>query len=243
MYTAEQISKASKIFYYLMQHGELTGDRERELYKTYSENEEIMNLVKLQGEECGCTIQKYSGVIYLIPDEENGFLGYSKADLKRELCRSNANDKDYYLSQFVILILLSEIYVSSGKSSKSRTFIKYGEVLNIVTDRLNRAAKNENIEEVEKRSGIAFTNIYERWEALKSSDKTTTSRTTKEGFVVTILNFLESQGLINFIKDDDMIIPTPKLDNFMDWNILNKNNYERILDAFEEVTNEQNQCS
>lgn len=239
MYTAEQISKASKIFYYLMQHGELAGDKERELYKTYSENEEIMNLVKLQGIECGCTIQKYSGVIYLIPNEENDFLGYSKADLKRELCRSNANDKDYYLSQFVILTLLAEIYGSSGKSSKSRTFIKFGEVLNIVTDRLLKAAKNENIDEVEKRSGIAFTNIYERWEALKSSDKASTSKTTKEGFVIAILNFLESQGLINFIKEDDMIIPTPKLDNFMDWNILNKNNYERILEAFQEVINEQ----
>jgi len=239
MYTAEQISKASKIFYYLMQHGELTGDKERELYKTYSEDEMIMNLVKLQGEECGSTIQKYSGVIYLIPNEDNDFLGYSKANLKKELCRSNPNDKDYYLSQFVILTLLSEIYGSSGKSSKSRTFIKFGEVLNIVTDRLSRAAQNENIDEVEKKSGIAFTNISERWDALKSADKTSTSKTTKEGFVIAIMNFLENQGLINFIKDDDMIIPTRKLDNFMDWNILNKNNYERILGAFTEVLNEQ----
>ena len=35
-----------------------------------------------------------------------------------------------------------------------------------------------------------------------------------------------------------MIIPTPKLDNFMDWNILNKNNYERIQEAFWEIENE-----
>lgn len=239
MYSAEQISKASRIFYYLMQHGELTYDVERELYKTYSEDEEIMNLVKLQGRECGCTIQKYSGVIYLIPDEDNDFLGYSKADLKRELCRSNANDKDYYLSQFVIVTLLYEVYGSLGKSSKSRTFIKLGEFLNIITDRLKKAAQNENIEDVEKMSGIAFTNISEMWDALKSTDKTSTSKTTKEGFTIAIMNFLEAQGLINFIKDDDMIIPTPKLDNFMDWNILNKNNYERILDAFSEVSNEQ----
>lgn len=239
MYTSEQITTASKILYYLMQHGELSADKERELYKTYSEDEEIMNLVKLQGAECGCTIQKYSGIVYIIPDEDNDFLGYSKADLKKELCRSNANDKDYYLSQFVILTMLSEIYGSSGKSSKSRTFIKYGEILNIVTEKLNRAVQNENIEDIEKRYGIAYTNIAERWEALKSSDKVSASRTTKEGFVISILNFLENQGLINFIKDDDMIIPTSKLDNFMDWNILNRNNYERVLQAFSEVSNEQ----
>ncbi|MDI6617107.1 MAG: DUF6063 family protein [Clostridiales bacterium] len=238
MYTAEQISKSSKILYYLMQHGELSDDKERELYRTYSENEDIMNLVRLQGAEFGCAIQKYSGVIYLIPNEENDFLGYSKTDLKKELCRSNANDKDYYLSQFVILTLLVEIYGSSGKSSKSRTFIKYGEILNIVTERLSKAAQSENIDDLEKKSGIAFTNISERWEALKSSDKASLSKTTKEGFVATILNFLESQGLINFIREDDMVLPTPKLDNFMDWNILNRNNYKRILQAFKEAANE-----
>lgn len=239
MYTADDITKATKIFCYLLQRGQLTLENERELYKVYSENEEIMNLVKLQGKECGCSIQKYSGVVYLIPDEDNDFLGYSKAELKKELCRSSSTDKDYYLSQFIILTLLFEVYGSQGKTSKSRSFIKFGEFMNIITERLNSAASNENVEDIEKRSGIAFNNIFEKWEALRSSEKNSISRTTKEGFINTILGFLENQGLINYIREDDMIIPTPKLDNFMDWNILNKNNYERIQSAFEEVANEQ----
>lgn len=239
MYTSEQITQATNIFYYLMQHGELTEDKEREMYRTYSESEEIMNIVKLLGQQCQCSIQKYSGVIYLIPNEDNDFLGYSKGELKKELCKSNSNDKDHYLSQFVILTLLSEIYGSSGKSSKSRSFIKYGELLNIITKRLEGAAECENVEEIEKRSGIAYTNILEKWEALKSSEKASTAKTTKEGFINTILGFLENQRLINFVKEDDMIIPTPRLDNFMDWNILNKNNYERVQSAFEEVAYEQ----
>lgn len=238
MYTSEQISSAADIFYYLLQQGELTADNEKEMYRTYCENEEIMSLVKLQGQRCKCSIQKYSGVIYLIPNEDNDFLGYSKAELKKELCRSNANDKDYYLSQFVILTLLGEVYGSTGKSSKSRNFIKFGELLNIITKKLEAAVSNENIDDIEKKGGIAFTNISEKWDALKSSEKASTSKTTKEGFVNAILNFLEAQRLINFIKEDDMIIPTPKLDNFMDWNILNKNNYERVQDAFLEVTYE-----
>lgn len=239
MYNPEQISTAMKIFYYLMQYGELTADKEKEMYRTYSESEEIMNLVKLQGEQCKCSIQKYSGVIYLIPDEDNDFLGYSKAELKKELCKSTANDKDYYLSQFVILTLLNEIYGSSGKSSKSRNFIKFGELLNIIAKRLETAVSNENVEEIEKNSGIAFTNITEKWDALKSDEKSSSYKTSKEGFMYAILSFLEAQNLINFIKDDDMIIPTPKLDNFMDWNILNRNNYERIQEAFGEEVYEQ----
>ena len=239
MNTSEQISKAMRIFYYLMQHGELTEEREKEMYRNYSESEEIMSLVKLQGQQCQCSIQKYSGVIYLIPDEDNDFLGYSKAELKKELCKSNATDKDYYLSQFVILTFLNEVYGSSGKSSKSRSFIKFGELLNIVSKKLETAVQHEDADSLEARSGIAFSNISEKWDALKSSEKASTSKTTKEGFVNAILNFLEGQRLINYIKEDDMIIPTPKLDNFMDWNILNKNNYERIQEAFEEVAYEQ----
>ena len=42
MYNAEQISKAVQIYYHLLQFGELTEAGEREYYKAYSENEEIM---------------------------------------------------------------------------------------------------------------------------------------------------------------------------------------------------------
>jgi hypothetical protein len=238
-YTSDDIIRASGTFYYLLKNGQLALEDDRAMYKEYSENENIMNLVKLQAEECDCSIQRYSGVIYMIPHEENEFLGFSKAELKRELCRANANDKDYYLSQFVILVLLSQFYGSSGKTSKSRSFMKFGELLNAVGEALKSASEKENLEDIEKRSGIAFTNILERWDALKGSEKSTTSKTTKEGFATVVLNFLENQGLISFIKDDDMIFTKPKLDNFMDWDILNKNNYDRIQEAFREVTNEQ----
>jgi hypothetical protein len=233
-YSIDDIKISNKIFYYLLRNGELK-ESEEELYKAYSENENITQLVKSQGETSECYVKKYGGVVYLIPKEENDFLGYSKAELKKILCKSGANDKDYYLSQFIILTLLVTFYNSQGISSKSRDYIKIGEFLNIITDRLSdgvtRASSNEN-------SGIAFENILERFEALKSSDKKTTSKTTKEGFVNTILNFLDNQGLIDYIQIDDMIKTTKKLDNFMDWNLLNKNNYSRVLRALGEEENE-----
>lgn len=238
MYNIEDINYSNKIFYYLMQKGQLSEDKEKELYRRYSESEQVMNLVKNQGESYSCSVEKYSGVIYLIPSEDNDFLGYSKGELKRELCKSNSNDKDYYLSQFVILTLLVEFYGSQGRTSKSRDFIKGGELLNIVSDRLKEGVEKENPEEFQSKTGIAYTNILERWEALRSSDKQTTAKTTKEGFIYTILIFLENQGLINYVQADDMIITTSKLDNFMDWNILNKNNYERVAKAFGGDTNE-----
>lgn len=234
-YTTEEIKISNRIFYYLLKHGELRGD-EQELYKSYSENENITELVKELGEAAECYVRKYGGIVYLIPKEDNDFLGYSKGELKKALCKSGANDKDYYLSQFVILTLLVEFYSSQGISSKSRDYMKVGEFLNIITDRLNHGVSRTKDDE--EHEGIAFKNILERFESLKSSDRSSTSKTTKEGFINTILKFLDNQGLIYYIKSDDMIKTTKKLDSFMDWNLLNKNNYNRVLKALGEDIDE-----
>jgi hypothetical protein len=239
MYTAEQASIAMKIYYYLLQNGEMSVDDDRELYKSYSESEEIMNLVKIYGEQTDCNIERFNGVIYIIPNEENEFLGFSKKALKEELCRSNANDKDYYLSQFVILTLLSAFYSSNGRTSKSRSFIKFGDFMNLITERLEAAAGYEDVESLEKRSGLAVSNILERWIALKGPEGRIGAKTTKEGFLIGIIKFLERQKLLDFIEADDMIKPTRKLDNFMDWSILNKSNYDTVLRAFEEIEKER----
>ena len=237
-YSIDEINISNKIFYYLLKNGELK-DSEHDLYKSYCENENITELVKNLGEASKVYIKKYGGVVYLIPKEENDFLGYSKGELKKTLCKSGANDKDYYLSQFVILTLLVTFYSSQGITSKCRDYIKVGEFLNIITDKLTEGARRSE-DENSNTDGIAFQNILERFEALKSSDKKTTSKTTKEGFVNTILKFLDDQGLIYYIQNDDMIKTTKKLDAFMDWNILNKNNYDRVLKAFGEEEHEQN---
>ena len=236
-YSIDEINISNKIFYYLLKNGELK-DSEHDLYKSYCENENITELVKNIGEASEVYIKKYGGVVYLIPKEENDFLGYSKGELKKTLCKSGANDKDYYLSQFVILTLLVTFYSSQGITSKCRDYIKVGEFLNIITDKLAEGAKRSDAKN-SSTDGIAFQNILERFEALKSSDKKTTSKTTKEGFVNTILKFLDDQGLIYYIQNDDMIKTTKKLDAFMDWNILNKNNYDRVLKAFGEEEYEQ----
>ena len=107
-YEAEMITYSQKIFYYLLCHGALS-DLDvgvNDLYRAYVEHEEIMNLVKNQAEIADCRIERYGTTIYLMPDIDNKYLGFTKADLKKELCKPNATDRDYYLAQFVILTLL-----------------------------------------------------------------------------------------------------------------------------------------
>ena len=226
-YEFETVRSSQEIFYYLLEHHELCEEEEPLLYKAYAEQEEVQNLVKSQGEIADSNVERYGNVIYLIPKEENNFLGFSKAQLKSVLCKSNATDKDYYLSQFVILTLLVEFYDGQGRSSKSREYIRVGELQNSISERLKEGAGN-SLEEEEK-VGIAFSNMLEAYEALKSDEKGSRAKTTKEGFLYYILTFLQKQGLVEYVEQDEMIKTTKKLDSFMDWNLLNQNNYKRVL--------------
>ena len=233
-YEIEDIRLSQEIFYYLLEHHELREDNELRLYKAYTQDETIQNLVKSQGEISDCHIERYGNVIYLIPKENNSFLGFSKAQMKAALCRSNATDKDYYLSQFVILTLLVEFFDGQGSSAKSREYMRVGELQNCISKRLKEGAKSRGEEEEEKQ-GIAFSNMLEAYEALRSEEKGSRARTTKEGFLYHLLTFLQKQGLIDYVEEDEMIKTTKKLDSFMDWNLLNQNHFQRVKKVLGEV--------
>ena len=227
-YELEAVKTSQEIFYYLLEHHELREEEEALLYKAYTEQEEIQNLVKSQGEIAKSRIERYDNVIYLIPEEENNFLRSSKAQLKAALCKSGGTDRDYYLSQFVVLTLLVEFFDGQGSSSKTREYIRVGELQNCISERLKEGAQSMDEEEEEK-SGIAFSDMLEAFEALRSDEKGSRAKTTKEGFLHHILIFLQKQGLIEYVEQDEMVKTTKKLDNFMDWNLLNQNNYQRVL--------------
>jgi len=226
-YEMEEIRLSQQIFYYLLEHFELSEDAQEQLYRVYTQEESVQNLVKSQAHEASCSVERYGSVIYLIPNEENVYLGYSKAQLKELLCKSNATDRDFYLSQFVILTLLVELYDGQGASSKSRDYMKVGELQNTISRQLKEGVEQTTPQE-EERVGIAFRDMMEAYEALRSEEKGSRSRTTKEGFLWNLLKFLEKQGLIEYLEEDEMIKTTKKLDNLMDWNLLNQNNYQRI---------------
>lgn len=227
-FEVNDIRTSQEIFYYLLKHHALREENEQRLYRAYFENEEIQHLAKSQGEVADCRIERYGNTIYLIPNQGNYYLGFSKTQLKERLCRSGATEKDYYLSQFVILTLLVEFYDGQGSSSKTRDYIRVGELLNSVSARLSEGVSRYG-EEEQDRKGLAFSDMLEAYEALKADDSGRKLKTTKEGFVHNILVFLEKQGLVEYVVQDEMVLTTKKLDNFMDWNLLNENHFDRVL--------------
>lgn len=238
-YQLEEVKLSQQIFYHLLTHRELSEHQDKALYYAYTSNEVVMNLVKSQGDIANCIIERYGSSIYLIPKEENECLGFSKRELKKALCKSSGTDKDYYLSQFVILTLLVEFYDGQGQSAKGRDFIRVGELQNIIADRLKEGATYYE-EEVQQQVGIAYSNMLEAFEALRSDDKGSKQKTTKEGFLHGIFKFLQEQQLIEYIEADEMITTTKKLDQLMDFNLLNQNNFNRVLHVLKEASDESN---
>lgn len=226
-YEMEEIRLSQEIFYYLLEHHELKEEDEQRLYQAYTKEENVQNLVKSQGEAADSRVERYGNVVYLIPGENNNFLGFSKAQMKAAICKSNATDRDYYLSQFVILTLLTEFYDGQGSSAKSREYMRVGELQNCVSRRLKEGAQSTPEEDGENLQ-IAFSNMLQAYEALRSEEKGSRAKTTKEGFLYHLLNFLQKQGLIEYVEEDEMIKTSKKLDNFMDWNLLNQNHFERV---------------
>ena len=222
----DEIKMSQEIFSYLLENHELREENFPHLYKAYIESNNVQSLVKSQGEFSGCAVERYGDVIYLIPEPSNQFLGYSKADLKKELCKGNATDADYYLAQFAIIVLLLEFYDGQTSSSKVRGYIRAGELQNSISRYLKEGSERTSEEEQDEK-GIAFSRMQQAYEALRSEEGSN-KKTTKEGFLQHIINFLEQQGLIEYIEQDEMIRTTEKLDHFVDWNLLNNNNYDRV---------------
>ena len=153
----------------------------------------------------------------MMPDIDNKYLGFTKADLKKELCKSNATDRDYYLAQFVILTLMAEFYDGQGSTGKSREFLKLGELLKAgLALEQEREQENTNIYSELYENVLDYKSMSEAYESLRSVETGSRSKYTKEGYVSIICNFLDRQGLIIFIPEDEMIKTTAKLDNIME---------------------------
>ena len=159
-YEMNEIRFSQEIFYYLLEHHELSEEKNAGLYRAYTDNAEVQNLVKSQAEAAAAQVERYGSTVYLIPEQGNTFLGYSRTQLKELLVSSKGSNRDYYLAQFVMLVLLMEFYDGEGVSSRTRDYIRTGELQNKVAEYLKQGAERYDEEEQEL-SGLAFADMYQ----------------------------------------------------------------------------------
>lgn len=123
-YEAEEVKISQEIFCTLISKHELREEDNKELFEGYTQNPRIMNLVKSQGEIADCTVERYGSVIYLIPAEDNDFLGFSKQELKAKLCKSGATDKVIICHSLLSLQCLQNFMTVRGAAVNQENILR-----------------------------------------------------------------------------------------------------------------------
>lgn len=225
---------AMEIFMYILEHKSLSQDDNRELFDEYRK-EKIQLVVKMYAEKADSDIKLINDTIYLIPNEENRFLGFSKPEIKNAMLGSNHTEQEYYLANFIILVLLTSFYNSTSGLKKSRNHIKYSDFENLIASKLAQANDYVDREELEAQSGFAFNSIITLWSGLKGSDTKSQGKKTKTGFVMLVLRFLMNQGLISYLSKEEIIQTTTKLDDLMTSIILTKSNFQKVEETLRKL--------
>lgn len=237
-----ELSTATEIFMYVLENKSLTQDNNRELFDEYAK-EKIQLMVKMIAEKADAEIKLINNTIYLIPNEENRFLGFSKTELKNTMLGSNATEQEYYLANFIILVLLTSFYNSTSGLSKSRNYIKYSDFENLITAKLSQADDYIDREELEANSGLAFNSIIDKWSSLKGSESKAQGKSSKTGFVLTVLRFLSNQGLVSYLTKEEIIVTSTKLDDLMNSILLSKSNFKKVEEILNRLRVDMNENS
>lgn len=231
MYSMDDIKLAIRVYNFLQQHGELTIDQDKELYNSFNENNVRDILIEI-GEEVQVHIKKYDDTIYLIPYVDNEFLGYKRAELKREIFgRTDIKNIEYFLSMYIIIVLISKFYNGGSSNVRTRDLIDIGEIDETITDKLEFLKEKDN-KQLEEETNLAISDIAKYWFTLINEDDSAKIRT-RRWYIYQICRFLKNENLVN-IQDETVIIPTNKMNRlvsnyFLDYERLSEIN--RILDT------------
>ncbi|MCR3921183.1 MAG: DUF6063 family protein [Firmicutes bacterium] len=224
MYTLEDIRIAMRLYNYLLVHGQLTAKDDKELYHCFTEGN-VKEIIDAIEEEAQVSIKRFDDTIYLIPDVDNDFLGYKRAELKKEIFpRGDLRNIDLFLAIYIILQLTAEFYSGKGSNVKMRDLIQLGELDEKVTERLEIFSTSPSTA-VDDETGLAITDIAKYWFMLTNEDDATIFKT-RRWYISQVMSFLKKENLIN-IQDETVIIPTAKFNRLAANYFLN---YERLDD-------------
>lgn len=218
------LSRAMKIYYYLLKEGEISFESDKDLYLDYADSE-VRYILEIMAKESEVIIEKYNQVIYLIPEEDNDVIGIKDIELQKVIS-SDARKIDFYLAQYIITILIVVFFSGKGNFVKVRDFIRVSELEEILSNRLTFANSKKDIKTIQEEGAINITDMYEHWNALQIDDKS--KKRTKYGYIRSVCRFLQKHKLIYFDQIEEDIRPTNKFTHLMTYNFLDNTRLEVI---------------
>lgn len=201
------LEKSSRIFAYLLQHGELSMKRGTSELYSYYDIDEVRAMLSVITRGSKLIIEKVKDTIYMVPDIDNNFLGYSKADIKQKFLQNDAGEEGYYLVMFIILNIIQKFYSSvTGEAIANSQSI--GEIIELVDKKL---AALQGVDE--STIELSVKSMTDRWINLRVSAPK--NKGTKSWFVERAIKILDVNKLVNYKDTDKRIYRTERLDNLV----------------------------
>lgn len=231
MIQSDKLTSAINLFNKLLQYGQID-TKDTELYNSYLDMETYEILIKI-AETSNVIIKKIDQTIYLLPNIDNELFGFSDKEIKENLY-SQTTKEDLYLFQYITIMILGKFYSSTGDNPKLLTHLSINDLINQVTSALSIVNKEENVDDLETAYDINIKKLFNKWDGLLTQeDFIRSSLRTKRGVLQRTIKFLESEKLINYYENEDIIKTTKRCDDIMRAFFLNYDRKEKIYEYLE----------
>lgn len=212
MYSKEDIKAANKLFFLLLKKGELQEKDDNTIFKEYLSNENMREILEIISNEGDFAIKMIGDSIYLLPNPYNEIIGfdYRTTDLGTSL-------NDSYLGFWVITIIFAEF----TNEIDPVQYLNIIDIMGLVSESFERAARKENIEEEEVEAGINLLELKRIWDSKLQWDEgakikqDTIAWEYKIGVVRKVIIFLKKNDLVTYYQEEDRIYPSDKFNNLM----------------------------
>lgn len=212
MINYEKLIKATNIFNLLLENGQVDVNENVEVYEALLD-EDTNDILNTLANTSKLIIRRIDKYLYILPSMDNNLYGFKEKEIKERLF-SGATKVDYYLFNYIILVILNKFYSSGGDNPKLLQHISINDLMKIISVSL-KDSEGEDKSNDEKYD-INFKLISDKWEGLLIVDETSKgSLKTKRGFLLRVFKFLQEEELIRYYEDEDIIMTTKRCDDLM----------------------------
>lgn len=232
MINFEKLTKATNIYNRLVYGGQIDLTVDTDIYEELLD-EDINDILNTMAGASKLILKKVDRILYALPAMDNEIYGFKEKEIKEKLA-AGATRADYYLFNYIVLVILNRFYSSGGENPKLLQHISVNDLIGIVSDSFKGIDDEEKVLKQETYE-MNFKAIGDRWEGLLIVDETSkSSLKTKRGVLLRIFKFLQDQDLIRYYENEDIIKTTRRCDDLMKNYFLNYDRKVLINEFFNE---------
>ena len=226
----ENVRYAAKIFFRLIEKGEINIHDDRKLFEIMDEAE-VSQVLQVLEEETGTIILKGSDRMYISPKTDNKVFGYTNEELRTLL--KVGDNSELYTCYFIMLSILALFYRGEGYDIKCREFVEIEEIHEFIDQKIKGLGEMEDLRAIEDATQINFGVVVSKWGSMIAYDERKenlqASKNNRMAFIKKTCSFLADQGLL--IDENSRIVrTTEKMDRMVMGYYTARDRKSQILD-------------